>query len=139
MDEQPKVALVIARPGPLRNSLFSLLHTLPQIEIVAEGRELPVLLRMGDKMQPNLVLMESDWPEDHIHESLRQIKKEWTAARTVVLVDNVKQQRETKLAGADVVLIKGIRAANLMKIVEGLLSSNGIDSEQGCVEGLPKM
>lgn len=137
MDQQPTIAMVVAKPGPLRNSLFSLMNTLPQIEIVAEGRDMSSLLRIGDKVQPNLVLMESDLPEGHVHESLEHIKREWTATRTVVLVDNVGQQREAELAGADVVLIKGIRAASLMEIIEDLLSSNGFNSELGSDRGAP--
>ena len=122
MEEQPAVALIVAKPGPLRNSLFSLLNTLPQIEIVAECRDMPSLLHMGTKTQPDLLLMESNLPGNHVHESLKHINTEWPATRTVLLVDNVAQQQEAKSAGADVVLFKGYRAAGLLGIVEDLLS-----------------
>ena len=122
MEEQPAVALIVAKPGPLRNSLFSLINTLPQIEIVAECRDMPSLLRMGSKIQPDLLLMESDLPGNHVGESLQQINTEWPATRTVLLVDNVAQQQEAESAGADVVLFKGHRAAGLLGIVEDLLS-----------------
>lgn len=122
MEEQPAVALIVAKPGVLRNSLFSLINTLPQIEIVAECRDMPSLLRMGSKIQPDLLLMETDLPESHVHESLEQINREWPATRTVLLVDNVAQQLEAESAGADVVLFKGHRAAGLLGIFEDLLS-----------------
>ena len=122
MEEQPAVALIVAKPGPLRNSLFSLMNTLPQIEIVAECRDMPALLRMGSKIQPDLLLMETDLPGNHVHESLKQINTEWPATRTVILVDNAAQQHEAESAGADVVLFKGYRAASLLGIVEDLLS-----------------
>ena len=122
MEEHPAVALIIAKPGPLRNSLFSLMNTLPQIEIVAECKDMPALLRMGSKIQPDLLLMESDLPGNHVQESLKHINTEWPATRTVLLVDNVAQQQEAESAGADVVLFKGYRAAGLLGIVEDLLS-----------------
>ena len=122
MKEQPAVALIVAKPGPLRNSLFSLMNTLPQIEIVAECRDIPSLFRMGTKIQPDLLLMESDLPGNHVHESLKHINTEWPVTRTVLLVDNVAQLQEAESAGADVVLYKGYRAASLLGIVEELLS-----------------
>ena len=122
MEVQPAVALIVARPGPLRNSLFSLINTLPQIEIVAECRDMPSLLRMGSKIQPDLLLMESDLPGNHVRESMKQVNREWPATRTVLLVDNVAQQQEAESAGADVVLFKGHRAAGLLGIIADLLS-----------------
>ena len=122
MEKQPAVALIVARPGPLRNSLFSLINTLPQIEIVAECRDMPSLLRMGSKIQPDLLLMETELPGNHVCEALKHINIEWPATRTVLLVDNVAQQQEAESAGADVVLFKGYRAAGLLGIVEDLLS-----------------
>ena len=122
MEKQPAVALIVAKPGPLRNSLFSLMNTLPQIEIVAECRDMPSLLRMGSKIRPDLLLMETDLPGNHVHESLKHINTEWPATRTVLLVDNLAQQQEAESAGVDVVLFKGHRAAGLLGIVENLLS-----------------
>lgn len=122
MKEHAAVALIIAKPGPLRNSLFSLMNTLPQIEIVAECRDMPALLRMGSKIHPDLLIMETDMPGNHVHESLKHLNTEWPATRTVVLVDNAAQQQEAESAGADVVLFKGYRAAGLLGIVENLLS-----------------
>lgn len=128
MEDQPTIALIVARPGPLRNSLFSLMNTVPQIEIVAESKDMHALLRMGSRMRPNLVLMVTILPGGHVHDSLRQINREWTATRTVVLVDDAAQQREAELAGADVILFKGFRAANLIGIVEDLLSDNNVST-----------
>jgi DNA-binding NarL/FixJ family response regulator len=122
MKNQPKMALIVARPGPLRNSLFSLMCTLPQIDLVAESRDMSSLLRIGSQIQPDLIVMETGLPGGHINQAVRHIKAEWAASRTVVLVDDVAQQQEAKLAGADVVLFKGFRAANLMELVENLLS-----------------
>jgi DNA-binding NarL/FixJ family response regulator len=100
------------------------MNSLPQIEIVAEGKDMSTLLRMGTQMQPDLVLLEVDLPGDGVQEALGQIKNEWSDTRTIVLVDSCAQQRDVQKAGADVVLYKGFRAASLIRIVEDLLPKN---------------
>jgi len=122
MDEQPNIALIVARPGPLRNSLYSLMNTLPQITKVAETSDMLSLSRMGSQNQPSLVLLETSCSEGNTREALDRINMEWPATRTVALVDNAAQQRDAESAGADVVLFKGFRAASLIGVVEELLS-----------------
>jgi len=124
MAEHPTLVHIVVRPGPLHNSLLALMSSLPQIEIVAEGKDMSTLLRMGTQMQPDLVLLETDLPGDGVQEALGQIKDEWSNTRTIVLVDNDAQQREAQKAGADVVLYKGFRAASLIDIVESFLPEN---------------
>jgi DNA-binding NarL/FixJ family response regulator len=124
MDKKPKMALIVAKPGPLRNSLFSLMTTLPQVNLVAECRDMASLLQMGSQIQPDLVLMESSQPGNHLQQTIRTIKREWPATRTMILVDDVCQQQEAQQAGADEVLFKGFRAASLMGLVEDLLSQH---------------
>ncbi len=124
MAEHPTLVHVVVRPGPLRNSLLALMNSLPQVEIVAEGKDMATLLRMGTQMQPDLVLLETDLPGNGVREALGQIKDGWSDTRTIVLVDNQDQHREVQRAGADVVLYKGFRAASLIRIVEDLLPKN---------------
>jgi len=124
MAEKPVTALIVVRPGPLHNSLLALMNSMPQIEIVAESRDMSTLLRMGTQMQPDLVLLETELPGDGVQEALRQINDEWSATHTIVLVDNATQRRHAQKAGADVVLYKGFRAANLIHTIESLLPIN---------------
>lgn len=124
MEEQPVTALIVVRPGPLRNSLLALMNTMPQIEIVAESRDVSSLLRMGTQLQPDLVLLETELPGDGVQEALRQIRDEWSATHTIVLVDNAIQRLNAQKAGADVVLYKGFRAASLVRIISSLLPQN---------------
>ena len=115
------LALIIAKPGALRNSLFSLLATVPQIDVIAGSVGMPSASSMSAQMQPNLVLIESDLPGGQVGETLAEIQRDWTKTRTVVLVDNIAQMQEAEMAGANVVLFKGFPAAGLMKIIEELL------------------
>jgi DNA-binding NarL/FixJ family response regulator len=125
MPEQVTLALIVARPGPLRNSLQSLMTTMPQIEILAEATDPSALLRMGAKIQPDIVLLDADLPEEQVRAALRQIKEEWCHTRSIVLVEDSQQQQEIEAAGADVALVKGYPAAKLIGAIEGLLLSGG--------------
>ena len=122
MSKQVTLALIVARPGPLRNSLQALMTTMPQIEILAETSDPSALLRMGAEIQPHVVLLDASLPEDQVWAALRQIKEEWSRTRSIVLVKDSQQQQKAQAAGADVALLKGYPAAKLIAAIEGLLS-----------------
>jgi DNA-binding NarL/FixJ family response regulator len=96
--------------------------TMPQIEILAETADPSALLSMGAGMQPDVVLLDANLPEDQVWAALEQIKAEWTQTGSIVLVEDSEQQQEALAAGADVVLLKGYPAAGLIEAIEGLLS-----------------
>jgi DNA-binding NarL/FixJ family response regulator len=122
MSKQVTLALIVAKPGPLRNSLQALMTTMPQIEILAETSDPTALLRMGAEIQPHVVLMDADLPEAQVCAALRQIKAEWSQTRSIVLVEDSQQQQLAQAAGADVALLKGHPAAKLVATIEALLS-----------------
>ena len=123
MPNQVTLALIVARPGPLRNSLQALMTTMPQIEILAEANDPSALLRMGDTMQPDIVLLDASLPEHEVWAALKQIQDEWSQTRTIVLVGNSQQQQQAREAGADVALLQGFPAAKLAAVIEGFLTT----------------
>jgi DNA-binding NarL/FixJ family response regulator len=125
MPEQVTIAVVVARPGPLRHSLQTLMTTLPQIEILAETTDPSALLRMGVEIQPDIVLLDASLPEEQVWAALRQMKEAWSRTRSIVLVEDSRQQQEAQAAGADVALIKGYPAAKLTATIQELLLSGG--------------
>ncbi len=132
MPKQVTLALIVARPGPLRNSFRALMTTMPQIEILAETTDPSTLLRMEGEIQPDVVLLDGDRPEEQIWAALRQIKEKWAQTRSIVLVEDSQRQQQAQAAGADVALIKGYPAAKLIAAIEGLLSQE----EKGGVSGI---
>ena len=125
MPKPVTLALIVARPGPLRNSLQALMTTMPQIEIVAEARDASALLRMGDRVQPDIVLLDVSVPENEVWAALKQIQEQWSRTQTIVLVGDSRQQQQAMEAGADVALLRGFPAAKLAAIIEEHLSSGG--------------
>ncbi|MFC2045892.1 response regulator [Chloroflexota bacterium] len=122
MPKQVTLAIIVAKPGPLRNSLQALMATMPQIEILAETSDPSALLRMGAEMQPDVVLLDASLPEDQVWAALRQIREEWSQTRSIVLVEDSQQQQKAQIAGADIALLKGHPAAKLIAVIDGLLS-----------------
>jgi len=126
MPEHVTLALIVAKPGPLRNSLQALMTTVPKIEIVAETDNPSTLLRMGNAMQPDIVLLDASLSEDDVWAALRRIRDEWLQTRSIVLVEGSHQQQRARAAGADVVLIKGYPADGLTTAIEELLQSDQV-------------
>ena len=117
------IALIAAQPGPLRDSLETLLKTIPQIEIVAQARDESALLHWGEKIQPDLIVIEAKEGMRGTDDLLARIFVAWESTRTIVLADTTTQKRAAEAAGADVVLLKGFKAITLVQHIECLLNS----------------
>ncbi|MFQ5594218.1 MAG: response regulator [Anaerolineae bacterium] len=115
------LAMVIARPGQVRDSLQVLLTAIPQIDAVLVVDDGPAALDIGMKNRSALVLLDFDLPKDEAWVTLQQIKTAWPRTQCIALVDHEQEQEIAKAAGADVALIKGILAARLGTTIEELL------------------
>ena len=118
------LALVITKPGHLRNGLQSLLRTVPQIEIIAESHDPSVLLRMSDEIHPDLILLDADLVEESDWTAISKLKGEWPQTTILVLTENDTQGQQAKEAGAEHFLPKGFPAAELVNLIENSLIQN---------------
>ena len=119
--EKITLALVITKPGHLRNGLQSLLRTVPQIEIIAESQNPSVLLRMIDEIHPDLILLDADLVEESDWMAISMMKGEWPQTTILVFTENDKQGQQAKEAGADHFLPKGFPASELVDLIENSL------------------
>lgn len=133
------IALIVVRPGPLRRSLQTLMSSMPQIQVVAESKDISSLLQLGAQLPPDLVLIEAALPGNEVCAAIGEIKARWSRTRTVVLVENANQQEEAEAAGADAVLFQGFRAARLVAIIEELLLDTAGESDRSPQLGSPPM
>ena len=124
------LALVITKPGHLRNGLQSLLSTIPQIEIIAESHDPSVLLKMRGEIYPKLLLLDAGILEDMDWSAISNLKAEWSRTTILILTENEKQNQSAKEAGADFTLPKGFPAAALVDLIENLLISNERDENK---------
>ena len=116
------MVLIVAKPGPLRDSLRFFLLTLPQVEMVKVVEDVPSALGIISARGPGLVLIDTSLSCDEVLTALRRIKAEGSQIRFLVLADDRRQQEEAKAAGADIVLFKGFPAAKLFGVIEDLVS-----------------
>ena len=135
MTKKSVFALVVSNSGSLQNGLLALLTTIPQISPVLVNDELSAALRLVDNHQPVLAILDTSIP--NVKETIRQIKELCPHIHLIVLVDNVKGQKDAEELGVDSVLLKGFPAQKLVDIVEKLIdqrestSPNQINLEGG--------
>lgn len=115
------IALIIAKPGHLRNSLQSLLRTMPQIEMLAETSDPSILLKMDLEIHPELILIDGGLLTEANWSQVKTIKANWPETKVLVLTDNDQQGQAAREAGADLYLLKGYPATDLARLIENSL------------------
>ena len=121
------LALIVAKAGPLRDSLQVFLMTLPQVETVKLVDDTPSALRMITERNPALVLLDATLSGDGTLTALRWIKAKSSQSRVLVLADDIQQQQDATAAGADAVFVIGFPVASLLETIERLLSEQGVE------------
>jgi DNA-binding NarL/FixJ family response regulator len=115
-------ALIVAQPGPLRDSLRTFLMSLPQVKMVRLVEDIPSALQVVTEHNPDLVLVDANLPDNGVLHIPGKLKAMQAQSRCLILVDTTQQQRKAIAAGADTVLVKGVPAAKLFETIEELLS-----------------
>jgi DNA-binding NarL/FixJ family response regulator len=130
-------ALILARPGPLRDALKTLLASIPGIVVLA-GASAAVWPSAAVRTRPDLVLMDADLYGDEEWSTLRRVKDQWPGARFVLLTDDGRKLLAGQAVQADAVVMKGMPAAKLVGVLEGLVltmrEQEGVDSNNGQTE-----
>ena len=129
MPKHIKLALIVAKPGHLRDGVQSLIRTLPEIEVIAEIKFPAVLLKMGSEMQPDLILLDASSFGENIWKAITKVNEEWSNTKCVVLVEDSQHDQALYDAGADLVLPQGFPATRLVVAIEELLSAHSEDEE----------
>ena len=118
------LALLIAKPGHLRNGLQSLLRTIPQIEILAESNDPSILLKIEETF-PDLLVVDGVLIDEDKWYFLKKFKADWPATKVIVLTENDQQGQAAREAGADFYLLKGFPATDLAQLIETALGNEG--------------
>ena len=113
--------LIAGRPGRIRESLRLVLGLIDEIYVVGRADDSASARRMILEREPNLVLLDANLPGDGSNALLEAFNNNGSRPRFLVLVDSSQGRQEAYSAGADVVLIKGFRTAQLIEVVTSLL------------------
>lgn len=120
MEENLSV-LIVTRSGRLQKALHALLSAVPQVVSIAQTDDVASALQLGAEHPPALVLLNGDLWRDRAPIGLTEIRAQLPDARFLVLADTIAQQRAAENAGADVVLLKGTPASELLATIEAYL------------------
>jgi DNA-binding NarL/FixJ family response regulator len=115
--EDPISALVVAKPGLMRNSLVAYLRGVSAIETVALANDTLSALLASRKYHPKVLLMDAEISEEETLWLMRQLRCEQTQVNFIVLIDHLHQQQLFIDAGADQVLLKGFLDERLRRAV----------------------
>ena len=85
MTENSGPALIVANPGPLRNTLRSMIIAMLQIEAVEEADDVSSALSADLKQNPALVFLDSDLKDEEIWLAMWQVREKWPQTRCIIL------------------------------------------------------
>ena len=115
-------ALIVARPGDLRDGLYSLLTVTNGITSVLQADGAKSALRLVVDESPELIILDFDLPREDMAKLLTRIKAHSPRSRCLALAEHAEQREAAQGAGADLVLIKGCLASELLNSVGELLA-----------------
>lgn len=113
--------LLVTNPGRIRDGLRALLRTVPKIGTIYQASDEVSATQMIATNHPTLVLWESNLFKNDMRHISNQIKTVPTETRSILLIDNVRQQAMAETTGADMVLLSGFSAWDFLVTVEKLL------------------
>jgi DNA-binding NarL/FixJ family response regulator len=87
----------------------------------AVGEADSITQAIGMKLEPILVLLSAEGPENSNLAAIGSVKARWPEVHCIVLVDTVAEQRAAMAAGAEEAMVKGVRPEDLLGRIERLL------------------
>ena len=117
-------ALIVAEPGPLRDSLYFVLRMIPGIDIVDYVNDAGWALRIVAEHRPDLVILDAGTAGDGALLVAKEVTSGGSRSPCLVFADDVQQQQRFRSAGVDAVLLKGYPAVKLLDVIAGLLDEH---------------
>ena len=114
-------AMVVAKPGQLRDGLRVLLLGIARIGTVSLAEPGLVNLDLTPEQRPALVVLDQGSDSGTLQATLHSIKATWPATLCIVLVEDETERRAGD-SGADLVLMKGLLASRLAASIEEALA-----------------
>jgi DNA-binding NarL/FixJ family response regulator len=91
-----------------------LIQARPQIETIHLVEDSTTVLDLSPEILPALILLDDEMPGDELRKVLSQFKATWPRTWCVVFLEAEQDRQQAVDAGADVVLLKGMRADTIL-------------------------
>jgi DNA-binding NarL/FixJ family response regulator len=107
--------LIVAPAGRVRDSLRVLLKSTRPLIHIEWAEEINRLAATP----PTLVLLDASLPNDQAWQALDHIRLHYPQHRCLILAHSSDHQKQAQAAGAQVIRLEGLTAADLFAAVEG--------------------
>ena len=114
--------LIVAKPGVVREGLQSVISAIPEVEALEPVADSHSVLEVLKSQPLDLIIFNSNLPEDNIQTTLGQIKERWPRVRCIVIVNSPQSVSSMETTGADAVLIEGFSVGHLSTTIRDQLS-----------------
>jgi DNA-binding NarL/FixJ family response regulator len=114
----------------LRESLSSLLATMPEINVVSATNDLDSAFEFVSKRQSMICIMDFSNQGDDQEQKIDQLKSILPEKKTILLVDTVEAKEEAETHGFDKVVIKGSSVQQLTKTISDCIQGSVADLEK---------
>lgn len=115
-----KQVLIVTESPSFQAGLLALLTAVPGANAVCDHDARSATRNIADF---DLILLDMSIQERNVLKLLQQLRTGNIATRTIVFSDDVQQRGLAVEAGADLALLKGYPAAQLVKIIEDQLGN----------------
>ncbi len=117
---EPRIRVMIVDDRRFsRDGLQALLATTPEVEVIGEAVNGSEAVRLAEQFRPDVVLMDIRMPKMNGIEATRHIKSGRPETRVILLTMYADHRTEAMDAGADVFLLKGCPAEQLLSSILG--------------------
>ena len=97
--------LIVSLPGMMQNVLRETFARQTNVDVVGVAGGCLSAVGIAQKTQPDLVVIDSNLPEEEINQLIVQLKKEHHPIRSLVLVESTQHLNKATNAGADITLL----------------------------------
>jgi DNA-binding NarL/FixJ family response regulator len=117
------IALLVLRPGSLRDGLNALLSAMPEIRLIAQAEDADAALRFLARQCAELVLIKLDAGDRRLLGPVLQMRALCPNAQLVALIEDELDRQVAKASGTDLVMMVGVPAPTLKTRLRSLVCS----------------
>ena len=115
------IALLVLRPGPLRDGLNALLSAMPEIGLVAQAEDTDAALKFLARHCAELVLIKLDAADRHLLGPAIEMRALCPDTQVVALIEDERDRQVAEASGTDLVMMVGVPAPILKARIGALV------------------
>jgi DNA-binding NarL/FixJ family response regulator len=118
------IALLVVKPGPLRDGLDALLYAMPEMQLVVHANDANASLDFCQQGTTDLVILEIRPGDRDLLAKVPDMKVLCPQRKVIALIHDEEDRGPAEAAGADSVLSVGMRATRLREVIMEIVSSD---------------